>query len=45
MSKRFEACARPHGGVRRIWPRGKRRDEWALDGWLRDVAPSTELRT
>lgn len=30
--------------VERLWPRGVRRDELHLDGWLKDVAPSTELR-
>lgn len=31
--------------VERLWPRGVRRDDLALDGWVKDVAPSTELRT
>jgi uncharacterized protein YeaO (DUF488 family) len=31
--------------VDRLWPRGLRRDAAALDDWLRDVAPSAELRT
>jgi uncharacterized protein YeaO (DUF488 family) len=30
--------------VERLWPRGIRRDALHLDGWLKDVAPSTELR-
>jgi uncharacterized protein YeaO (DUF488 family) len=30
--------------VERLWPRGVRKDELALDGWLKQVAPSTELR-
>ncbi|WP_448624035.1 DUF488 domain-containing protein [Geodermatophilus sp. URMC 64] len=30
--------------VDRLWPRGVRRDEVALEGWLRDVAPSDGLR-
>jgi uncharacterized protein YeaO (DUF488 family) len=30
--------------VDRIWPRGLRKDDAHLDAWLRDVAPSTELR-
>lgn len=30
--------------VERLWPRGIRRADLALDGWLKDVAPSTELR-
>ncbi len=30
--------------VERLWPRGCSRQELHLDGWLRDVAPSTDLR-
>jgi uncharacterized protein YeaO (DUF488 family) len=30
--------------VDRIWPRGLRRDKAMLDLWLKEVAPSTELR-
>ena len=30
--------------VDRVWPRGVSRADLALDGWLRDVAPSAELR-
>jgi len=30
--------------VERLWPRGVRRDDLAMDRWLKDVAPSTELR-
>lgn len=30
--------------VDRIWPRGVRKEEAALDGWVKDVAPSGELR-
>ncbi len=30
--------------VDRLWPRGVRKDAGAFDEWLRDVAPSTELR-
>jgi uncharacterized protein YeaO (DUF488 family) len=30
--------------VDRVWPRGMRKEEAHLDEWLRDVAPSTELR-
>lgn len=40
--------ASPDDGVRvlvdRIWPRGLRKDSLALTEWLRDIAPSTELR-
>ena len=30
--------------VDRVWPRGRTRDELRLEAWVRDVAPSTELR-
>ena len=30
--------------VDRLWPRGVRKDAIDMDGWLKDVAPSTELR-
>lgn len=30
--------------VDRVWPRGLRKDDAELDEWLRDIAPSTELR-
>ncbi|MDT0317765.1 DUF488 domain-containing protein [Streptomyces millisiae] len=30
--------------VDRVWPRGLRKEAAHLDEWLRDVAPSTELR-
>ncbi|MCE3554268.1 DUF488 family protein [Pseudonocardia sp. RS11V-5] len=38
----------PHEGrsylVERLWPRGVRRDDLEMDGWVKDVAPSSELR-
>jgi uncharacterized protein YeaO (DUF488 family) len=30
--------------VERLWPRGLKKDEARIDEWLREVAPSTELR-
>ncbi len=30
--------------VDRLWPRGLRKDEAAIDEWLKDVAPSAVLR-
>jgi len=30
--------------VDRLWPRGIKKEDAALDEWLKDVAPSTELR-
>ena len=31
--------------VDRIWPRGLSKDDVKLDAWIKDVAPSAELRT
>jgi uncharacterized protein YeaO (DUF488 family) len=30
--------------VERLWPRGMKKEELPLDGWLKDAAPSDELR-
>lgn len=30
--------------VDRLWPRGVRKEALPLDGWLKEVAPSNELR-
>lgn len=30
--------------VDRLWPRGIRKDDLRIDRWIRDVAPSNELR-
>ena len=30
--------------VERLWPRGVKKTDLRLDAWLKDVAPSTELR-
>jgi len=30
--------------VDKLWPRGIKKTELALDGWLKDLAPSDELR-
>lgn len=30
--------------VERLWPRGIKKTDLRLDGWLKEVAPSTELR-
>jgi len=30
--------------VDRLWPRGIRKDEARIDEWLKDIAPSNELR-
>lgn len=46
--KRVYETAGPADGRRvlvdRIWPRGLAKDKARLDGWVRDLAPSTELR-
>src|SRR5512146_177884 len=31
--------------VDRLWPRGVKKEALALDGWMKDVAPSPALRT
>ncbi len=47
MKRAYEPAA-PEDGVRilvdRLWPRGLRKVEAAIDNWMKDVAPSTELR-
>ncbi len=39
---------RPGDGYRvlvdRVWPRGRRKEDLALDEWAKDLAPSTALR-
>jgi uncharacterized protein YeaO (DUF488 family) len=30
--------------IDRLWPRGVKKEEAAIDQWFRDLAPSTELR-
>ena len=30
--------------VERLWPRGVKKENLDINGWLKDVAPSTELR-
>lgn len=31
--------------IDRLWPRGRRKEDLRLDAWLKDLAPSRELRT
>jgi uncharacterized protein YeaO (DUF488 family) len=38
------AGERPRFLVERLWPRGVRRADLRLDDWLKEVAPSSELR-
>jgi len=46
--KRVYEPAGPEDGLRflvdRLWPRGIKKELLKLDGWLRDAAPSDELR-
>ena len=46
--KRIYETAEPNDGyqvlVDRLWPRDVRKSDAKLDGWLRDIAPSTGLR-
>jgi uncharacterized protein YeaO (DUF488 family) len=49
VTKRIYAQPTPDDGSRvlvdRLWPRGLSKVVAAIDLWLRDIAPSTELRT
>jgi uncharacterized protein YeaO (DUF488 family) len=43
----YDHSARSSGPVflvERLWPRGVRRDQIGMDAWVKNVAPSTELR-
>ena len=46
--KRVYDKAEPEDGTRflveRLWPRGVRKTDLQIDGWLKDVAPSDALR-
>jgi uncharacterized protein YeaO (DUF488 family) len=46
--KRVYESATPDDGARflveRLWPRGMKKEALRLDAWLKDAAPSTELR-
>ncbi len=46
--KRVYAEPSPQDGARvlvdRLWPRGLKKSDVALDAWLKEVAPSNELR-
>jgi uncharacterized protein YeaO (DUF488 family) len=48
LLKRAYEPAAPGDGqrflVERLWPRGVRKADLRLDGWLKDVAPGPELR-
>jgi uncharacterized protein YeaO (DUF488 family) len=46
--KRAHEPATPNDGIRvlveRLWPRGVKKTSLPLNGWLKEVAPSTSLR-
>lgn len=47
LKRAYDAPAEDDGArvlVERLWPRGVRKDDAALDDWLKEVAPSPELR-
>jgi uncharacterized protein YeaO (DUF488 family) len=47
LKRAYEKATRPDGTrvlVERLWPRGVSKAAAALDFWLKELAPSTELR-
>ena len=47
LKRVYEAAARSDGHrilVDRLWPRGVRKEDAAIDEWMKEIAPSTELR-
>lgn len=47
IKRAYEPCSRQDGQrylVDRLWPRGVKKENLALTGWLKDVAPSDKLR-
>src|SRR6185437_16873383 len=47
IKRTYEPRARGDGGrilVERLWPRGMKKADLHADAWMKDVAPSTELR-
>ncbi len=47
LKRAYEAPAREDGTrvlVERLWPRGVRKDAAAIDLWLKEIAPSADLR-
>jgi uncharacterized protein YeaO (DUF488 family) len=47
IKRAYEPPARGDGRrvlVERLWPRGMTKEALAADAWMRDVAPTTELR-
>lgn len=47
LKRAYDGAARDDGErilVERLWPRGIKKTDLRLDGWSKEVAPSTELR-
>ena len=47
LKRAYDSPAREDGArflVERLWPRGIKKENLPLDAWLKEVAPSTELR-
>ena len=47
VKRAYEAISKSDGPrflVERLWPRGIRKDDLHIEAWIKDVAPSTELR-
>ncbi|HEX5443557.1 MAG TPA: DUF488 family protein [Pirellulales bacterium] len=47
LKRAYEPASRDDGCrvlVERLWPRGVTKSKAAIDAWLKDVAPSAELR-
>jgi uncharacterized protein YeaO (DUF488 family) len=47
LKRAYDPPAPPDGSrflVERLWPRGVRKDELRLEAWLKDVAPTADLR-
>ena len=47
LKRAYELAAKSDGKrilVERLWPRGMKKEALQLDDWMKDVAPTTELR-
>lgn len=47
LKRAYDPASRDDGArflVERLWPRGVKKTALKVDGWLKDVAPSPELR-
>jgi len=47
LKRAYEPASRSDGArylVERLWPRGVKKESLNVQGWLKDAAPSTELR-